>query len=87
MKPSHRFRRLTVGMSAAGLAVAVSTTGFNPVAHAKPALTATVNPESSQAPAINGYDLDALVRIAEGLAGTVEPVSYTHLTLPTKRIV
>lgn len=75
MKPSHRFRRLTVGMSAAGLAVAVSTTGFSPVAHAKPALTATVNPESSQAPAINGYDLDALVRIAEGLAGTVEQLN------------
>ena len=32
-------------------------------------------------------DVQKTNRKAELLANTVEPVSYTHLTLPTKRIV
>lgn len=75
MTPSHRFRRLPLALSAAGLAVAVSSTGFAPAAQAKPALTATVNPDSSQAPTINGHDIDALLRVAEGLATTVEQLN------------
>ena len=75
MKPSHRFRRLAMVLSVAGLAVAVSSTGFAPAAQANPALTATVNPASSEAPAINGYDIDALLRVAEGLASTVQELN------------
>lgn len=75
MKPSHRFRRLTLGVSAAGLAVAVSLPGSTPAAHADPALTATVNPGSAKDPVINGYDLDALLKVAEGLASTVQQLN------------
>lgn len=75
MKPSHRFRRLTLGVSAAGLAVAMSMPGSTPAANADPALTATVTPGSAQDPVINGYDLDALLKVAEGLASTVQQLN------------
>ena len=33
------------------------------------------------------YDAKHLVQIAESCRGDVDPVSYTHLTLPTIRLV
>ena len=35
----------------------------------------------------SGLDIDALRIVASGINRLSQPVSYTHLTLPTKRIV
>ena len=39
------------------------------------------------APAFAGKDLDAIKSRGALVCGVHSPVSYTHLTLPTKRIV